>query len=97
MAAQRQGFSLQAAVGLEDDPQNEELFNKIADANVSIFLWTYLKLIFKYRDHKMTSLNHHKKEVEELNQRVGAKVEDLVFSLVNTESDEFQLINTKSL
>jgi hypothetical protein len=45
----------------------------------------------------MTSLNHHKKEVEELNQRVGAKVEDLVFSLVNTESDEFQLINTKSL
>jgi hypothetical protein len=38
MAAQRQGFSLQAAVGLEDDPQNEELFNKIADANVSIFL-----------------------------------------------------------
>jgi len=48
-------------------------------------------------DHKMTSLNHHKKEVEELNQRVGAKVEDLVFSLVNTESDEFQLINTKSL
>ena len=45
----------------------------------------------------MTSLNHHKKEVEEPNQKAGAKAEDLVFSLVNTESNEFQLINTKSL
>lgn len=95
MAAQRQGFNLQTAVGLEDDPQNEELFDKIADANVSKFLRTYLKLIFKYRDHKMTFPNHHKKEVEEPNQRAGA--EDQVFSLVNTKSDEFQLINTKSL
>ena len=43
----------------------------------------------------MTFPNHHKKEVEEPNQRAGA--EDLVFSLVNTKSDEFQLINTKSL
>ena len=48
VAAQRQGFRLQAAVGLEDDPQNEEIYNKIAEANVSIFFLTNISSIILF-------------------------------------------------